>query len=783
MGVPVAGAGAVRWIAAMAAALLIAGCGRAGDPAGGASSGSPPSGPSGDGSVITSGEIQPWALPEDPDSLVGLPPMRNLPPKVRPETHVMDDEDAAALEVTLLNGEACISRLTLEPRCQYRITMDPRPAGVVAGTVLATGVTPATPAGLLVRVEAVEGTTITAREASLGEALEQGEFRAEQWLEPDDVVTADLAPGVTALPEPVELGRGTSARAGQPQDWLSQGLAWHLDVDESPSPGVHLTGKAHFNAACGMDAGISLTDGPWFWAGCYLQQGTGLDVTVAKGAAGVGQTYRLADFDLQPITFFVGPVPVVLVPHLTLAVRIDGSLEAGIDLGAEERVIGELKVGYDDGFFARATFDADSTSHHDVPGAGVGSKLGGELGAELMLDGVVGPKIWGVCHVEFTGGPDARPSVCYDLRVGLGVSLVLDLEIDSWEWRPGWIIDKRLDKGCRANEAPTVTIVTPKEGQSITVGGVLAMEVTAKATDPEDGELPVRWTSDRDGVLGEGTGPVRIGLRTMGKHTLTATAVDGDGVTATAVVHVTVARPTWTLQLRARTLAGAEIDISSAVLPGKVGKAVILEARASAPPNLAQPGCDQLRWESDLPLEDLGSCRARLTFAEVGTWQVEASMPTPWGETVRDAVQVQVAAKAPATTPPSTTQPPSSPEPGKPSQPTQEPREAPEFEGITVTKADGTKVYDVLPAAEPVTLRLRYTNPEQAGVSMAFAWSVRMDDGAWQPLPGPDGNPSVRTFSYTSSNRHTFTFRCVATPSSGEASTHDLTLPYPGVLR
>jgi hypothetical protein len=738
--------------------------------------------------VITSGEIRPWTQQEDPDSIVGLPPMRGVPTVVRPETQVVTAEQAKDLDtVTVLNADACIGRIGLEPRCQYRLVLDPVPSGVGPGSVLVAGVTDATPTGLLVRVDAVEGTTITATEASLGDALESGEFRAEAWLEPEDIVEAQLAPGVSALPEAVEVGRGTAARSGVEDNWLSTGLAWHYAVDKTPAAGVHLSGEAHFNAACGMDAGVSWDLDPWFWAGCYLQQGTGLDVEVAKGAAGVGETFKLADFDLKPIVFTVGPVPVVLVPHITLAVRIDGSLEAGVDLGAQERVLGELRVGYDDGFYARAKFDADSDSHHDMPGAGVGSKLGGELGAELMLYGIVGPKIWALGHVEFTGGPDERPAVCYDLRGGLGVSVVLDLGIDSWEWRPGWIIDKRIDQGCRSNGAPTVTITSPTAGQTITMGSVLAAELTAKATDPEDGVLPVRWSSDLDGVLGQGSGPVKVGFRTVGTHTLTATATDRDGSTGKATVSIKVVKPTWKLTLTAATTSGDAIEMPDGVLRGTAGTKVVLRATPSAPPTLAQPTCDLIRWESGLPLEDLGSCRARLTLATAGASEVSATILTPWGDTVRERAEVQVAAKPVATSSPSPT--PSAPgsptTSATPSQPPQEPAEAPEFEGITARTASGTQLWsgDPMPVGEPISLTVVHTNPEQSRVTMDFAWSVRKDGGAWEPLDGPAGNPSIRQYTYSGQNPHTFTFRCIATPSSGSAKTMTLDLRYLGQLR
>ena len=177
--------------------------------------------------------------------------------------------------------------------------------------MLVAGVSEQAPAGLLVRVDAVRGNTVEATEAGLGDALQQGEFRAEQWFAPEQVADLQLAPGVTAPPTAPEAGKGTSV--GPAAMLLGEGMAWHYSVDQSPAPGVRIQGEAHFNAGCGVDAGISLTDGPWFWAGCELHEATGLDVTVAQGAAGVGETFRLADFSLTPIVFTIESTSIVAV--------------------------------------------------------------------------------------------------------------------------------------------------------------------------------------------------------------------------------------------------------------------------------------------------------------------------------------------------------------------------------------------------------------------------------------------------------------------------------------
>jgi hypothetical protein len=741
---------AAWWAALICSAALVAACG-SGPPDDAAS---PSGSPSGD--VVTDGEIQEWDLEADPASQFGLPPLRGIEPKAQPDTRVLTAAEAATLStLEVLNGDTCIGRADLEPRCRYRIVLDPLPEDVKAGTVLVAGVSTQAPAGLLVRVDAVRGNTIEATEASLGDALQQGEFRTEQWFAPEQVTETRLAPGVTALPRAPEGGKGTTT--GPAALVLGEGMAFGpYGVDVSPAPGVRITGTAFFNAGCGLDAGLSLTSGPWFWTGCELHQATGLSVTVAAGALGVGQTYRLADFDLTPIVFTIAGIPIVIVPHLSLAVRIDGSLATGIDFGAEETVLGTLKAGYDDdGFYAKADLDIGSDARHEMPGAEVGSALGGEMGVEMMLFGIFGPKAWGIGHLEFAGGPGQKPAVCYQLRGGLGLSVVLDLKVKEWEWRPGYIIDRHYDAGCRANDPPTVAISSPTEGQTLYLGTVMAAQLTAAATDPEDGTLPVTWSSNLDGPLGSGTGPVSVGFKTPGKHTLTATTTDLDGAPASAAVRITVAKPSWSLATTVSDSGGKPVALSGGVLSGRQGEVYFLTAQPSAPPSLAQPTCAQVKWKATLALQDLANCRARISLDQQGAFKVTASLTTPWGETVTSSIPVQVG-------PPPTTV-------------------TPAFEGITAKGPTGNTLGpgDALPYGQVIDLSVLYRNASQAAVPVTYAWAYQTDAGSWVALPGPagaEGAQSHRSFSSTAQAPHQYTFQCVVTPTAGGAALATLTL-------
>ncbi|HSF16449.1 MAG TPA: Ig-like domain-containing protein, partial [Vicinamibacteria bacterium] len=93
----------------------------------------------------------------------------------------------------------------------------------------------------------------------------------------------------------------------------------------------------------------------------------------------------------------------------------------------------------------------------------------------------------------------------------------------------------------RLSDPPIVSIESPNEGASFEQGTPVTF--VAVATDPEDGDLSgvIVWESDRDGVLGTGTGFSRSDL-SLGTHTISAAVSDSSGLVATdtALIAVTI---------------------------------------------------------------------------------------------------------------------------------------------------------------------------------------------------------------------------------------------------
>jgi hypothetical protein len=123
-----------------------------------------------------------------------------------------------------------------------------------------------------------------------------------------------------------------------------------------------------------------------------------------------------------------------------------------------------------------------------------------------------------------------------------------------------------------ANAPPSVFIISPVHGSELESGSPVILE--ALAEDPEDGELPdeaVQWSSDLQGPLGSGLSlELEDGL-VVGRHTITAEAVDSEGATGSISIEVLVsagaevpARLFWGLVLAALALAALTLRRLSA---------------------------------------------------------------------------------------------------------------------------------------------------------------------------------------------------------------------------
>jgi hypothetical protein len=183
------------------------------------------------------------------------------------------------------------------------------------------------------------------------------------------------------------------------------------------------------------------------------------------------------------------------------------------------------------------------------------SPNGGEILADTHTvtwtasDGDGDPLVYAV-HYSPDGGATWRP-------------LAMDLSEPSWDWDTGQspgahasgLVRVIASDGFNTSEdrsdgpfsvapkAPSVSVLRPVPGAVFTHGAPMIFE--AIALDLEQDWLPnaaFAWASDQDGLLGSGS-PFSATL-SLGQHRITLTATDGDGLSASEQITVTVSGET-----------------------------------------------------------------------------------------------------------------------------------------------------------------------------------------------------------------------------------------------
>jgi len=159
------------------------------------------------------------------------------------------------------------------------------------------------------------------------------------------------------------------------------------------------------------------------------------------------------------------------------------------------------------------------------------------------------------------------------------------------------------------NDPPTVQINSPPEGEVI--GLSTSISLVASAYDAEDlwACCSFSWSSDVDGSLGSGA-TVAASFASEGPRTITVTAVDAAGASASASVHVTVSNgpPIATIYEPA-----ADATVLQGVPVRVLGSGI--------DPNDGTLACALLSWDDPgggEPIFPVTGCEADLTFANLG---------------------------------------------------------------------------------------------------------------------------------------------------------------------
>ena len=656
----------------------------------------------------------------DPNSKLGLPQLIGLAPELQPETRVLSaDELKTVSKLRIINPADCAPDKPGRVPCVLSLEMSPIPGDIKVGSVLAAGVSPATPGGLLVKVNSINGSLIGATEATLEDAVKQGEFQGERELGSADIQSQSLLPGLSLVPTvPTSQGLGT-------QNLGTQALGITVKADHTQLvPGVYANGQATFQLSCGAYGGLTykyhvIPNGVKFEGSCQVNQTLGLDITASAGVT-LDKQVVLGTFTFTPITFFIGPVPVVLVPKAKVVLNLKGEVSAQLSFGFAQSFQAKAGIKYDDGFTLIHDLSAHADAHPVTAQTEVSARAGLDFKASLLLYDLAGVSLNVGPYLQMDGGPGHNPLWCLKAGVEGGVSLDIDLVIKHLTYGPASLFDTSDQLGCAANTAPTLSIepvAMLDADHTVYLFDRAVIVLKGNANDAEEGTaLSVSWSSDRDGALTTSKSGVAtdLVLHTVGRHVLTATIRDAQGAQASATftVNVVAAQPTVALTARnskGDVVTGPELHVQQ-------GDTIAISAQLGYL-NIGLP-CTSLTWDSGgLPLTG-GGCQVSLSLTTQGTFILNASASDSYGHTGSASLTIVVGP------PPVVVAPQFSPILAVKTSPIPQ-----------TTLSDGDDVV----ANDVVSFNVQYLNAGEAKVNARYVWTLALADGVKHPLNGAPG--------------------------------------------
>jgi formylglycine-generating enzyme required for sulfatase activity len=329
---------------------------------------------------------------------VYLPLLRQALPPIIPDTTVILTELSTQhlLSVTAGGSIYTFSQMT------------PELALVDVGDVVVAGVTPNTPYGFLRLVTALNTpggqVVLTTVQATLEDAIEQGELHVSQSLSPDMVVGTNALPGVRLIQNP-QLEKSWHHQLVDVILFDADGFPSTTDDQVRANGSITLTLDFDFNLAV---QNFSLQHLAFTTS---VEENASLEITAAVFAAEIDKEVTLASHELGQITVPVGPVPVVIIPEVSLVVGLDGQVYVGISTSVAQRLNVSAGAHYRGGAWGvHESLETGFTYSPPDPTASMEMK--GYLGPELAL------KLYGVA------GPYARVQSFAQLQV--------DLFADPW---------------------------------------------------------------------------------------------------------------------------------------------------------------------------------------------------------------------------------------------------------------------------------------------------------------------------------------------------------------
>jgi Fibronectin type III domain len=299
--------------------------------------------------------------------------------------------DATATAAAVVLDAASLSALT-DVHTDGSLTFTnapPQVTGLASGDVIAAGITAATPQGLLRTVTSVTSTgsttTVATAPAALDQALASGD------LAMGGTLGAAQVTGFTAARAGVRLVRP----AASPGAGASAGLTVSINADlykATDSRTVHASGTVTITPAISLS--VRLSGGHIYTTyRATLTQASSLKLN-AQLTHDFSTSIPLGTATFSPIVFNIGPVPVVIIPTLSLSLAAGGTITVGALTSASETDTYGVQLAGTDGSITATPIKTHTTTY--TPPTlydSLSVHIGPQANLSLLLYGTVGPYV------------------------------------------------------------------------------------------------------------------------------------------------------------------------------------------------------------------------------------------------------------------------------------------------------------------------------------------------------------------------------------------------------
>ena len=298
---------------------------------------------------------------------------------------------------------------------------------VAIGEVIMSESTPLAPNGFLRKVTAISNTSgqvvITTVQATLEEAIQQGELHIHHELSPEDIQSGLQSNGVVLT------------RQSTLQNSFSFQISDVVIYDEdnnSNTTNDQIVANGNINLEIAYDFDLRVQS----W---HLEELHFISTSTETSELIIESTLEkplldvevlLANYDLAPFTVQIGVFPVTIKPKLSIHLGTNGSVQAGVSTGVTQEATWVSGVTYtNENWHSMSEFDNSFNYVPPTVTAELNMKAYTGAKLDLLIQGIVGPYAKVNLSLQLEVDPLATP--WWELYGGLNVPVGVKIEIFS----------------------------------------------------------------------------------------------------------------------------------------------------------------------------------------------------------------------------------------------------------------------------------------------------------------------------------------------------------------